>query len=121
MAQEEDKFELGKFIINEFFSPQKTDEINKRLQKSKEEVYKIEVEIIKRISGKIYLNANNKPESKKVAKGSLYDLFDSDFFSIHLLVCYLDKKDDIGIVDTLVNLIYKKYVNDSFFYLPQIW
>ena len=118
---DDDKIEIGKFIINEFFSPQKTDEINRKLQKSKEEVNKIEAEIIKRITGKIHLDANNKTETKKASKGSLYDLFDSYFFNMHLLICYIDKKDDIGIVDTLVNLIYKRYINESLNYLPQIW
>lgn len=122
MTQDEEGFDIGKFIINEFFSSQKSEEISKRLQKSKDDVYKIESEIIKRISGKINLEGNKKGElSKKETKGSLYDLFDSYFFTIHLLICYLDKKEEIGILDTLVNLIYKKYIHDSFFYLPQIW
>ncbi len=122
MTQSEEVFDIGKFIINEFFSSQKSEEISKRLQKSKDDVYKIEAEIIKRISGKINLEGSKKLEgNKKGTKGSLYDLFDSCFFTIHLLICYLDKKEDIGILDTLVNLIYKKYIHDSFFYLPQIW
>ena len=85
-------------------------------------MYKLEAEIIKRITGKINLDGNKKSDNnKKGTTGSLYDLFDSYFFTVHLLICYLDKKEEIGIVDTLVNLIYKKYIHDSFFYLPQIW
>ena len=110
--------EKGKLKIKELFSPQETEEINKKF---KEDGYKMEEDIIKTIKEKIHLDASNKVENKRGTKGSLYDLFDSHFFSMHMLVCYLDKKEDTGIIDTLVNLLYKKYIHNSFNYLPQIW
>ena len=63
---------------------------------------------------------NEKFSSKKNRLGSLYELFDSEYFEINLLICYLDKKEDSGIIDNLVNLIYTKFINESFFYIPQI-
>lgn len=58
---------------------------------------------------------------KDLKCGSLYNLFDSFLFDIHFLICYLDKIDNQGIADTLMNLMYKKFINESFFYLPQLW
>lgn len=52
--------------------------------------------------------------------GSLYNLFDSQYFDIHLLLYYLDKKDEQGIVDVLMNIMNKKFINESFFYIPQL-
>jgi hypothetical protein len=60
-------------------------------------------------------------KKKDVRCGSLYNLFDSLFFDIHFLICYLDKNDNEGIIDTLVNIMYKRFINESFFYLPQLW
>ena len=117
--QDDNIFEIEKFIINEYFSSVKSEEISKKLQKSKEEVFKIEGEIVRRIIGKIVLD--KKEEGKKENLGSLYSLFDHYLFNIHLLMCYLDKKENTGIIDTLVNLIYKKFIHESLFYLPQIW
>ena len=42
-------------------------------------------------------------------------------FDMHYAINYLDTKEDRGIVDTLVNQISKKFINHSFFYLPQLW
>lgn len=55
-----------------------------------------------------------------VNNGSLYKMFNSDFFGMELLMYYLDIKTECGILDTLVNLIYKKYIHQSLFYLPQL-
>lgn len=52
--------------------------------------------------------------------GSLYQLFKSEYFDIHLLICYLDKKEEQGIIDTLVNLMHEIFTNESFFYIPQL-
>lgn len=61
-----------------------------------------------------------KISSKGNKLGSLYKLFHSEYFDINLLICYLDKKEESGIIDNLVNLIYTKFINESFFYIPQI-
>ena len=56
---------------------------------------------------------NEKFSSKKNRLGSLYELFNSEYFDINLLICYLDKKEESGIIDNLVNLIYTKFINES--------
>ena len=62
-----------------------------------------------------------KEEKKTPFLGSLLELFNSSQFNINLLIYYLDKREEQGISDTLVNLMYKNYINESFFYLPQLW
>lgn len=73
---------------------------------------------IKKISKKIEVITTG--EYRKNNCGSLYELFQSDYFDMNLLVCYLDKKDEVGVVDTLVNIMFRRYINESFFYIPQI-
>ena len=52
--------------------------------------------------------------------GSLYDLFNSDIFDMHLLMFYLGIKEESSIIDLLVNIIYSKCINQSLFYIPQL-
>lgn len=47
-------------------------------------------------------------------------LFISDLFDINLLICYLDKKEDQGSIDYLVNKLHEKFINESYFYIPQL-
>ena len=49
--------------------------------------------------------------NKNIKCGSLYNLFDSFLFDIHLLICYLYKNDNQGLTDTLVNIMHRKYIN----------
>ncbi len=39
---------------------------------------------------------------------------------MHLLTGYLDKREEISIIDTLVNVLYSNFINESFFYIPQL-
>lgn len=61
-----------------------------------------------------------KPQAQSKSLGSLYQMFTSDCFNIHFLITYLDAKESIGIVDTLANLMYTKYINQTYFYIPQL-
>jgi phosphatidylinositol 4-kinase B len=47
-------------------------------------------------------------------------MFDSSFFSMDLMLFYIDKREESGVIDTLINFMYKKFINESFFYLPQL-
>lgn len=62
----------------------------------------------------------NFPTNPKNNCGSLYKLFESEYFSIQLLIYYLFEKDTLGISDFLVNVIRSKYINQTFFYIPQL-
>lgn len=59
-------------------------------------------------------------EKKKNFQGSLYNLFFSPYFNLDLLIYYLFSRENAGIVDTLVNLINIRFMNQTFFYIPQI-
>ena len=59
--------------------------------------------------------------AKSVNKlGSLYDMFNSNIFEMDWMIIYLDKREEFGIIDSLVNIMYSKFIHDSFFYLPQL-
>jgi len=72
---------------------------------------------------KIIVNHISFEEIKnlKQRNGSLYDLFTSQYFNINYLINYLLKRNEISVIDTLINILRKKYTSDSFFYLPQLW
>lgn len=60
-------------------------------------------------------------ESSKESNGSLFRLFSSQYFSINYLIGYLFRRNEITIIDTLISILHKKYKNEAYFYLPQIW
>lgn len=60
-------------------------------------------------------------KNKRIYCGSLYNLFESPLFDIHLLFTYLDRAENQGIIDNLVNIMYKKFENESDNYILQIW
>jgi hypothetical protein len=70
-------------------------------------------------------NHNTIPQNfyhskKSYNNDSLYNLFNSDCFNMHLIMFYLSTKDESSIIDLLVNIIYSKYINQSLFYIPQL-
>ena len=56
----------------------------------------------------------------KQKNGSLYDLFTSEYFTIDFLIDYLIHKEDIFIIDFITNLLYEKFKNNTYYYLPQL-
>ena len=56
----------------------------------------------------------------KQKKGSLYELFTSEYFTMDFLLDYLIHKEDIYIIDFLTNLLYEKFVKNTYYYLPQL-
>lgn len=61
-----------------------------------------------------------KHEYSKQKNGSLYELFTSEYFTIEFLIDYLIHKEDIYIVDFCTNLLYEKFINNTYYYLPQL-
>ena len=59
-------------------------------------------------------------KSEKSKLGSLYELFNNEYFTFEKLIYYLNTKEEIGIIDYLINLMYSKFINESFFYIPQL-
>lgn len=37
-----------------------------------------------------------------------------------LMLFYIDKREEVGVIDTLINFMYKNFIHESFFYLPQL-
>lgn len=63
---------------------------------------------------------NSKYLKKYSNPGTLYSLFNHDLFNMDLLLGYLNSKNEPGIQDCLVNFIYKRFINQSFFYIPEL-
>lgn len=54
--------------------------------------------------------------------GSLLRLFQSEYFSVSMLILYLRKFfDNKGIHDYLINRLYSYSDSELEFYLPQLW
>lgn len=85
----------------------KTSSIEAKSQKSN---------VIAVLSSKI----NLIPEPNPLNLHSLYLLIKSSCFTIHTCLYYLNNICSAGIIDTIINKIHCKYINDSFFYLPQL-
>ncbi len=136
IKDEDDNFNLFDYLEDDFFSTEKAiklkKEENKINEKERDKIFlnfMPAVKCLKRMSEVIEeeKNKNLNPnkslisnKKKKVNNGNLYELFYSDIFNIDLLIIYLNKENNITIIDTLIELMYKKYINQSLFYLPQL-
>ena len=82
---------------------------------------KIDKSVINEIAKKNILLITNLTENLKSDNGSLYNLFASEYFDMHYINYYFYSKDNQGVIDFLVNELYKRFTDESFFYLPQLW
>ena len=133
--KEDNDFNLFDYIIEDFFSTEKAIHLkmeeNKINEKERDKIFANfmpAVKSLKRVTDveeeKKNLN-NNKTNTinnntKKVNNGVLYEFIYSDRFNIDLLIINLNKEKKISIIDTLIELMYQKYINQSLFYLPQL-
>jgi hypothetical protein len=115
-----DEFNLQNYMINRFFSSEKAEELSKANNKLKEEQRVFEKEFISKIKSLIIID-EKVPQTNNCNNGSLYNLYMNDYFEIDLILLYLEKKEDSGNIDCLINRIYEKYIHESIFYLPQLW
>lgn len=68
------------------------------------------------------LPVKGKQEQNKEDIGSLLRLFQSEYFTISMLIYYLNKKfQNEGINSYLVNKLYSISNDDIDFYLTQLW
>ena len=56
----------------------------------------------------------------KQKNGSLYDLFTSELFTMDFLIDYLIHREETFIIDFITNLLYEKFRNNTYYYLPQL-
>ena len=133
---DDDNFNLFDYLEEDFFSTEKAiklrKEENKINEKERDKIFlnfMPAVKCLKRMSDEEEKNKNINPNKfnsiiqntkKKINNGALYEFFYSDKFNIDLLMIYLNKENNITIIDTLIELMYQKYINQSLFYLPQL-
>ena len=72
-------------------------------------------EAIKYIASSIEIEYTNKPTNH-----SLYNLIYSEYFTIDNAIQYLNNKTSQSVIDCIINLIFDKYTDEAFFYLPQL-
>jgi phosphatidylinositol 4-kinase len=133
---DDDNFNLFDYLEEDFFSTEKAiklrKEENKINEKERDKIFlnfMPAVKCLKRMSDEEEKNKNINPNKsnstvqntkKKLNNGALYEFIYSDKFNIDLLMIYLNKENNITIIDTLIELMYQKYINQSLFYLPQL-
>ena len=116
-----DEFNINDHMINSFFSHSKAEEAKLKLLFYKKEQRKKEFLIVKNISEKIKFEDDINNNTKKFNNGSLYELFNNEYFDINFLLNYIDKYENPGIFDSLMNVVYERFIDDSVFFLPQLW
>ena len=134
-----DNFNLFDYLEDDFFSSEKAIKLKKEEnlinEKERDKIFinfMPAVKCLKRMTDVIEeekrknLDPNKSHKSnvinikKKINNGLLYEFFYSDKFNIDLLIIQLNKENKISIIDTLIELMYQKYINQSLFYLPQL-
>ena len=118
--KDEVNFNLSDFIVEDFFNNEKAIQLRKEEniinEKERDKIFSNFMLVVKWLE-KI---PNQDEEKDKNNDNNLYNYFYSEEFNIDLLMVHLNKYDKISIIDTLVELMYEKYINQSFFYLPQL-
>jgi len=108
-------------MINSFFSHQKAEEARKKFNSYRMILRKTQLKVVEKIASQIECEKSEVEKEGDKNNGSLYRLFNSDYFDIDFVMFYLDKHEENGIFETLINFVYEKFINDSVFYLPQLW
>ena len=113
-------FIYRKYSFDDYISGKKEKKL-KKISSEKKWKFKSKnnnIQIIKNIGKNIiFIKKENKNNL-----GSLYELISGKVvFDINLLLFYLDTKDEVSIIDILVNKLYEdEYKEKAIFYLPQI-
>ena len=106
-TDEKDKKEENK--INE----DTTNEKNIKIENKNELIFE-------KLSKKINLNPNHNKTFNTIKFNTSYKVCHKETFNIDTLIFYLSTRDSPGMVDDLINLLYKNFQNDSLFYIPQL-
>ena len=118
---EEQDFDLSEYIEDDFFNNEKAIKLKKEEnisnQKEREIIFTNFMSMVKCLK-KIQKKEEDKINDKK--EKNFYNYIQSEEFNIDLLIDEINKQKKISIIDTLIELMYTKYINESFFYLPQL-
>ena len=79
-----------------------------------------ENKIIEKLSRKININPSNHSPYNFTKYNSSYKTIHDENFNIDTLMYYLSSREQIGVVDELINFLYQKFQNYSLFYIPQL-
>ena len=101
----------------DFLSSEKNDDLKKKICASNTHLSMVDLnsKYINLLTKKMQYKYNSKQRN-----GSLYELFTSEYFTMDFIIDYLIHKEDIFIVDFLVNFLYDKFKDDTYYYLPQL-
>ena len=91
-----------------------SNEINKKELNEEKEL------IIYGLSERININPYNNKSFNFKNIHPIYQIFHDKGFNIDSLIYYLSTRDNPGITDDLINMLYENFKNDSLFYVPQL-
>ena len=120
-----DNFNIREYLIENFFSSEKANELQRKenLEHKKErvELNKVIKNVLPHMKREEEIPSEiNSRRKRSLYNGSLYNMFMSEFFGMNMVLIYLDSREENTIIDTLINLMYKSYVHQSLFYIPQL-
>jgi hypothetical protein len=101
----------------DYLSSEKNDDVTKKAYASNTRLSIVDFnsKYINLLTKKMQYKYNSKQRN-----GSLYELFTSEYFTMDFIIDYLIHKEDIFIIDFLVNFLYDKFKDDTYYYLPQL-
>ena len=120
-----DNFKINENLIENFFSSEKANELQRKenleYKKERDELNKVIKNVLPHMKREEEIPSEiNSRRKHSLNNGSLYNMFMSEFFGMNMVLIYLDSREEKTIIDTLINLIYKSYVHQSLFYIPQL-
>ena len=120
-----DNFNIREYLIGNFFSSEKANELQRKEnlehKKERDELNKVIKNVLPHMKREEEIPSEiNSRRKRSLNNGSLYNMFMSEFFGMNMVLIYLDSREENTIIDTLINLIYKSYVHQSLFYIPQL-
>ena len=120
-----DNFKTREYLIDNYFSSEKANELQRKenleYKKERDEINKVIKNVLPHMKREEEIPSEiNSRRKRSLNNGSLYNMFMSEFFGMNMVLIYLDSREENTIIDTLINLIYKSYVHQSLFYIPQL-
>ena len=123
--KETDNFKTTEHLIDNYFSSEKANELHRKenllYKEEREKINKIIKNVLPHMKREDEIPSEiNSRRKHSLNNGSLYNMFMSEFFGMNMILFYLDSREENSIIDTLINLMYKSYVHQSLFYIPQL-
>ena len=114
LEEENKKKQIIQIVESTLFNDNENEEIE--IENNEDD----EKDIIKKLSEKIDFNPTNNNSYNFIKHNSSYKTIHNSNFNIDTLIYYLSTREQIGVIDELINILYMKFQNDSLFYIPQL-